>query len=294
MAGVYAGLPDGTTLFEANPGESIESASLYKLPIVVEVFRLRDTGAISFDQQIELRPEYFFEEDSVYTQDWIGSTVDVATLLEHAVTLSSNVAAKALLAMAGNEATNETMRSIGLVGTEIRWSPGYVGLPSGDELERDERKLASTRVDGTERRDRQSDPRADAALNVTTAGDMGLLFRKLLNGEVFSPQTSQEILDLLSRQLINDRIPAYLPEGTIVAHKTGNLDGLVHDIGVIFAPERPVIVVCLLETWDEGYAVEVIREIAAGAYEVGTFPEKEADEAPIEPTSERDNAGERT
>ena len=92
-----------------------------------------------------------------------------------------------------------------------------------------------------------SDTRADNALNVTTAADIAALYSMLVNGQIVNDDASQEMLRLLESQQINDRLPAYLPEGTVVAHKTGNLDGLVHDAGVIFAPAGPVIVVVLTE-----------------------------------------------
>src|SRR5206468_2519856 len=50
------------------------------------------------------------------------------------------------------------------------------------------------------------------------------------------------------RQEINDRLPAALPDGVVVAHKTGNLLGLAHDAGIIFTPSGPRIVVAM--TWD--------------------------------------------
>lgn len=256
--------PDGETLFETNAGEPMEAASLYKLPVLVEVFRLRDAGVITFDQPLELSPDYFMEEDSVYGEESIGAFVEIGTLVENMVTLSSNVAAKALLAMAGTEQVNATMASLGLVNTEIRWSPGFVGVPEGNA------SRALARVAPPPGEDAAgNDPRADEALNVTTAADMAALFSLLVTGEIVSPEASAEMLDILSRQQINDRLPAYLPEGTTVAHKTGNLDGLVHDVGVIWAPAGPVVVVVLTETWDEGAAIELIRELAAGAYALG-------------------------
>jgi hypothetical protein len=113
-----------------------------------------------------------------------------------------------------------------------------------------------------------ADPRADSALNVTTADDLAQLYVQLLSGEVVSPQASQEMLDLLARQEINDRLPVLLPEGTVVAHKTGNLDGLVHDAGVIYAPAGPIIVVVLTEDLSEGIAEDIIARMGLAAYEV--------------------------
>lgn len=116
----------------------------------------------------------------------------------------------------------------------------------------------------------RDDARADGALNVTTAEDIAWLYILLLRGEIMAPAVCQEMLDLLAQQEINDRIPAYLPGDAIVAHKTGNLDGLVHDAGVIYAPSGPIVVVVLTEDIDEGVAVDLIAQVALAAYEAAS------------------------
>src|SRR5690606_5749471 len=103
------------------------------------------------------------------------------------------------------------------------------------------------------------------APHVTTAADMAKLMSLLLTGEAIDPVSDQEMLDLLARQRINDRLPARLPDGTTVAHKTGNLGNLVHDIGVIYAPKEPVIVAVL--TRDAPGAYSVIAELGSLAYQ---------------------------
>lgn len=246
--------PDGAALASWNAGEQMESASLYKLAIMVETFRQRDVGMLTFDDPVLLQDYHFSEGGDVYSEDEIGMTTDVATLLEAMITVSSNVAATALLEYVGTDNVNETMVSLGLSSTQIRWYPG----PSGDADEPSAgRRLLVVRPD----------IRADEALNVTSAGDVAALFRMLLAGEVVNAEASQEMLDLLARQEINDRLPALLPEGTVVAHKTGNLDGLMHDAGVIYAPAGPVIVVVMTEDLDEVISTGLIAQIGLLAYE---------------------------
>jgi hypothetical protein len=70
----------------------------------------------------------------------------------------------------------------------------------------------------------------------------------------------------LARQQINDRLPAALPEGVVVAHKTGNLPGLTHDAGIIFTPSGPRVVVAM--TWDafDADAYAFIANVASTVY----------------------------
>jgi beta-lactamase class A len=59
------------------------------------------------------------------------------------------------------------------------------------------------------------------------------------------------MIDLLLAQRVNDRLPAQLPPGTRVAHKTGNLGGIIHDVGIVYAPEAPFVIALLAEdAWD--------------------------------------------
>jgi hypothetical protein len=75
------------------------------------------------------------------------------------------------------------------------------------------------------------------------------------------------MLDLLSGQQVNDRFPALLPAGTRLAHKTGNLPGVVHDAGVIWTPAGPRILAALAEgVPDDGHAATVIQRLALLVY----------------------------
>ena len=287
---VVVALPDGTTLSEINSYEPIEAASLYKLSIMVEIFAQRDMGDLAFNEEIVLDSAYFLEEDSVFGEGDIGYGVTIETLLQTMISLSSNVAATALLARVGNDSVNLTMASLGLTATEIRWTPGSVGddpplddeepaieeseEPSDEDATFDEEPTDEEGSTAPDRsllrvpvRQQLLDPRADAALNVTNAADIAALYVMLINGQVVSESASQEMLVLLEDQQINDRLPSYLPEDTVVAHKTGNLDGLVHDAGVIFAPAGPIVVVVLTEDLEESQANDLIATIARLAYD---------------------------
>lgn len=282
LTSVMVMLPEGDVLYENMASEPLEAASLYKLAVMVELFRQRDAGGITFDDLVLLEAHHFNEGGDVFSEEEIGLTVDVATLLEAMITLSSNVAATALLQYAGTDNVNATMQDLGLVSTEIRWYPGGWDGPTEDDPAGeppDESDELGEPVDteepetGTTGREllRTSPPsfftpQADRAWNVTSAADVATLYRLLVNGDIVSPEASQEMLDLLTRQGIIDRLPAYLPEGTMVAHKTGNLDGLVHDAGVVFAPAGPIIVVVMTENVDAAYAVDMIAQIALLAY----------------------------
>jgi beta-lactamase class A len=240
---VVVEMQDGDVRFRNRPDVPIEAASLYKLAIMVELFTAREAGFLSFDDTITLRTAHFLDDTG--EQLAIGEVYPIGTLLELMVTTSSNVAAAALLDRVGNGNINATMARLGLTNTEIRWMPGGSanGIPTPEPTENGE-----------------------IIYNITSAGDMGLLFRELLAGEVVSPEASAEMLQLLTRQVINDRLPVLLPFEAVVAHKTGNLPGLYHDVGVIYTPTGPAVVAVLTEGAEEVEAVGFMAQLGSLLY----------------------------
>jgi beta-lactamase class A len=54
------------------------------------------------------------------------------------------------------------------------------------------------------------------------------------------------MIDILAAQEFNDEIPAGLPPGTRVAHKTGWITGVTHDAALVYPPgRRPYVLVVL-------------------------------------------------
>jgi beta-lactamase class A len=107
---------------------------------------------------------------------------------------------------------------------------------------------------------------ADGA--ITTARGIATFFGELARGSLVSREASARMLARLSRQRAVDRLPAALPAGAVIAHKTGNLGFATHDAGIVTGPTGAPIVFVLL-TWDcaEQEGIDLIREIARLAYE---------------------------
>ncbi len=106
---------------------------------------------------------------------------------------------------------------------------------------------------------------ADGA--ITTARGIATFFGELVRGSLVSRDASARMLARLSRQRTVDRLPAALPAGAVIAHKTGNLGFATHDAGIVAGPGGAPIVLVVL-TWDstEQDAIDLIKEIALLAY----------------------------
>ncbi|MGI9148322.1 MAG: serine hydrolase [Chloroflexota bacterium] len=101
----------------------------------------------------------------------------------------------------------------------------------------------------------------------TSAADMLRLLEQVAYGQAVSPAASADMLHLLLRQRVNDRLPRFLPGDVEVAHKTGNLPGTVNDVGILYGPSSTVAVAVLIsETTDETTAATAVARVAQAAY----------------------------
>jgi len=95
----------------------------------------------------------------------------------------------------------------------------------------------------------------DASGNVqgdklTTAADVATFIRQLYAGTLLSKTSTADFIDLLKKDQVNDRLPTGLPDGTVIAHKTGDLYDVMHDAGIVYGPKGTYLVVMMTQGWD--------------------------------------------
>jgi beta-lactamase class A len=102
----------------------------------------------------------------------------------------------------------------------------------------------------------------------TSPRDMLRLLEAIVLGQGPSAASSQEMLRLLLDQGVNDRLPARLPPDALVAHKTGNLPGVVHDVGIVYSPGATFVIVLLAEnTPQAGLVAQAQAALARAVYD---------------------------
>ena len=110
---------------------------------------------------------------------------------------------------------------------------------------------------------------------VTSADDIAHFFDLLYHGAIVNPASSNQMLQILRSQEENDLIPAALPQGVAIAHKTGTLDNVVHDAGIVHAPAGDFVLVTMTKFDSDYYgAVDAIHSMAKLVYDAysGTSP----------------------
>ena len=101
-------------------------------------------------------------------------------------------------------------------------------------------------------------------INVTSAPDLAALLVAVERGTAASPASCRAMRDVLLAQELNTEIPAGLPPGTRVAHKTGSITGVLHDAAIVYPPGRAPFVLVVLTRGipEEAVAQRAIADVA--------------------------------
>ena len=84
--------------------------------------------------------------------------------------------------------------------------------------------------------------------NTATAADLAVILQAIAEGRSVSTEADNQMVDVLAEQEFNEMIPAGLPSGTRVAHKTGQISSIHHDAGIVYPNQgEPYVLVILIE-----------------------------------------------
>ena len=254
QAGVYfRDLGSGETL-EFHADSVMHAASTMKLPVMIEYFRGVDDGRFSTGQRVTLSNHFASivdgspyqldagddSDSSLYQR--VGEQVPVRELVERMITRSSNLATNVVIALVDAKRANATAHALGATTMSVlRGVEDNVAFRAGLN-------------------------------NTTSARDLGRLLEALARGTAASPASTAAMLDILQRQEFNDEIPAGLPPGTPVAHKTGWITGVTHDAALVRPAGRApfVLVVLTPDIADRGEAQRLIADIATLVWQYET------------------------
>jgi beta-lactamase class A len=226
-----------------NESTLVPAASLIKIPIMAEVLRLAKSGELSLRQRIRVT-----EADkvpfSILSMLETGNEYSVHDLLTLMIVQSDNTAANLLIDIAGFDKINGFIGELNLKNTTLR------------------RKMMDVQA------------RKAGRENETSAFDMALFMELLYRGKVIDAAASTSIVELMKKQLDHTMMRLYIPDETVIAHKTGELEGLAHEAGIVYHPTGDWIFVVLI--WKAGtnmLARQAVGRIAKVVYDY--FTEKE-------------------
>lgn len=221
-----------------NENLAFPSASTIKLGIMSEFLSKVNEGVLNLDDTIELTENLKTGGDGILKELNYGHKFTLEEIMTLMIIVSDNMATNILIDLLGMNNINEAIKNLGLKDTKLQ------------------RKMMDSQAakEGRE--------------NFITANDLSLIIELIYKGENINKEYSEIMLGVLKRQQVRGRLDLYLPEEVVIAHKTGDLNNLEHDAGIVYLPNSEYII-CILtnETETNKDGREIIGMISKMVYE---------------------------
>ena len=220
--------------YEINTQEIFPSASLYKLAVMYKTYDELENGRIQKDTsvsgnktELDSTLQGLQNKEELNDREQEVISYNVSEALRLMITVSDNYSALTLAQYLGWQQIDSLMEKEGFAN---------IDLVSQDSP-------------------------------TVSAKAVGDLLERIYSNKAVSANASEEMKQLLFAQKINDRIPEYLPNYAKVGHKTGELDGVRHDAGIVYGKNSNYIFVFLTDTKDPIGATEQIAQLAKTFFE---------------------------
>jgi beta-lactamase class A len=249
FAVAFKDLTTGETIL-INEQAYFHAASTMKTPVMIEVYKQAAAGAFSLSDSFVLKNEFKSivdssafrlnpEDDSekeLYRH--LGEKRSLYNLVYDMIIKSSNLATNMVIELVNARHITQSMRQLGASHIQV--------------------------LRGVE----DSKAYAKGFNNVTTAGDLMVIYEKMARNEIVDSASSQAMIKILLNQEFNEIIPARLPSTVKVAHKTGNITNVQHDSGIVFLPDGRKYVLVLLSKnlQKEEQAIKAMAEVSEMIY----------------------------
>jgi beta-lactamase class A len=253
VAVFYRRLSDGDSL-AIDADTVFHAASTMKVPVMIELFHDVDAGRLKLSQPVLVSNQFKslvdgspFSADSADDSDTtlyhqIGQRVPLERLMDLMIQKSSNLATNTVIELVGATRVDSNAHALGVTRMRV-----LRGVEDGKAFQ--------------------------AGLNnVTTARDLAILMQAIAQNRAASRKSCEAMRKILLGQEFDTEIPAGLPPGTRVAHKTGWITGVLHD-GAIVYPNHAgpyVLVVLTKGIPDEKVARALIADISRLVYAKAT------------------------
>jgi beta-lactamase class A len=220
-------LEDGAEV-ELRADERFPTASVIKVGLCCAALELVARGEADLAETLTLPPAGERVGGGGILKQLEVETLSLRDVVELTITLSDNVATNALVERCGAERVNSYLASLGLVETRIHGSIDF----------------ARTTHD------------VDGGIGISTPREQTMLITALARGAILEPGLCEYLLAVLERQHFQDQIPRWLgwnpyaqyhgrDQVLTIANKTGELDGIRADVGLVRHRERGTLAVAV-------------------------------------------------
>jgi beta-lactamase class A len=236
-------LTDGRVFLE-NPDHVFAQASSIKVAILAELYRQAQQSEEGTSGKVKLDDLY-----TVDAHDIVDGSAIMSGLTPGVTRVTNRDLATFMVAVSDNGATNVLIDHLGMQNVNALLDK--LGL----RQTRLQRKMMDVKAaqEGRE--------------NLSTPREMMTLFAALYQNKVLNKALTEDFFKVLGTPKASD-IPRYLPEDVVCANKPGELAGVRNDVGIVFVPNRPfVIVVMTAYLKQERDGDDAIAKIAGVAYD---------------------------
>jgi len=197
---------------DINADEVFATASIIKLPVLVQLFRAIERNDLSIYDEMPLTEYYRTEGSGSLQFKAEGSKYSIDDLARIMITESDNSATNMLIAKLGSMTdVNSGIRDWGLKKTHVQtWLPDLGGT------------------------------------NKTTAREMAQILYNIDNPSFLNTSSRERIFDYMGHVHNNRLIQAGLGEGATFLHKTGDIGTMLGDAGIVYTPNNKKYIVVIL------------------------------------------------
>ena len=240
---------DGRNEVLIDPDKAFHAASTMKVPVMIELFRQARAGTISLDDSLPIRNEFHSIVDGSVYQLSVGDDSDTEVYAAVGKTMTLRRLCEAMITVSSNFAANLLIEKLG--------------------VENIRRTVARLDADGMQLLRGVEDQKAfDKGMNnTTTARGLLILLEKIAAGKAVDPSADREMVAILERQKFNTAIPAGLPPGTPVAHKTGTITKIHHDAAIVYGPRPYVLVLLVRGIQDEKQSAALMARLSKTTFD---------------------------
>lgn len=230
--------------------EPMPTASLIKLPVMVEAYWQASEGKVKLDAMLTLQKSDKVQGSGILTSHFSdGSSFPLRDAIRLMIVYSDNTATNMVIDQIGLPSTNARMEKLGFKNTKLNAKVFR----------------ADTRLD--------QKFGEKYGLGSTTAREMVKLLELLHTGKLVSPEACTAMIGHLKACDDKEKMTRFLPSGTVVAHKTGSVNAVKTDAGIITTKSGPVAL-CVLtsENKDQRWTADnegqvLIGKIGRAAYD---------------------------
>jgi beta-lactamase class A len=257
--------------------------SVFKIPVMMEVFRQANDRIISMDEKLRLENRSLCIGSGILQYLSPGTEFTIRDLVTLMIIATDNTASEMLWKRIGIQRVNMLIRELGLAKTSIYlpWREGFLltmgkgqfkdlsvqeaartwrGLSDHDRmkvLDEIDAEFSNLSIEEfrseyenlygmkEEKKFRTQREYDQVFDNIGTPREIGILLEKVLKGEVVSKEASKNMLNLMLRSMGGSSLPQYLSDDVLVAARSGITAGSVNNAGIIYVNSNSHIVLCI-------------------------------------------------